>query len=296
MKVFDAFLFSYNPDILEIRLNVLNDVVDKFVIVESPYGWHGTYKGLEFCKEENLKRFEKFLHKIEYVVVLDMPKYEGVEGSLDEGPALVLETFNRDAIERGLKDADDDDLIIVSDFDEIPRPEVIEQIKHHGSGEVWLLKLPNFIYRMNILVRSNHFVCANNIIFKKKYLENNTISDMRWNFRDKFFRGQKDGFTVVPNAGWHFSWIGDEEFINKKLDHYRHETFRSESGRREAAKKLEDAISGNAEGCVYVFLDEFFPQYLLDNKDKYADIICASHLQMSANKILEEEDWGRNDS
>lgn len=278
MKVYDCFLYSYNPDILEIRLNVLNDVVDKFIIVESPYNWHGMFKGLSFAHPENLKRFEKFLHKIEYVSVFDMPKYEHLESDGPEDAALRLETFNRDAIIRGLNAVDDNDIVIISDFDEIPKPEIIKNIKASGQGSISALTCLYFKFKLNSLMLGVEKWWTNSVIVPGKLVKNNSISKIRWETRNAIVAGstvyEDTNIELITSAGWHFSWVGDAAFINEKLDGYRHNEFRDESGRRELVEELEAKDRDfAANDTINVPIDSFFPQYLVENKDKYDQLI-----------------------
>jgi beta-1,4-mannosyl-glycoprotein beta-1,4-N-acetylglucosaminyltransferase len=293
-KVYDCFLFSYGPDLLEIRLNTLNDVVDKFVIVEATHDWHGVLKGLKFCEPDNLKRFEKFLHKIEYVVVTDMPKYEKDEGSNDEAPAEKLESFNRNAIIRGLFNAEDEDIVIVSDFDEIPRPEVINSLKNE-LDVINILKTPTFFYALNSLSKNHKTYDPTIIVTKKKILKNYSIHDFRFRIRGYVENNLNDLYydnfkiNVVEEGGWHFTWVGDKQLLNKKLDYYRHEEFRDDEGR----KKLESVRASSyknkeSESFINFKIDEYFPKYLVDNQEKYSHIISNNTVEYKILELINE--------
>lgn len=284
MKVYDCFLYSYNPDILEIRLNVLNDVVDKFVIVESPYNWHGMFKGLEFAQFENLKRFEKFLHKIEYISVLDMPKYEKQESDMlydrgSERAAWRLEAFNRNAIVRGISNCNDNDIIIISDFDEIPRPEIIQNIKNSGCNSIIALSLVDYFFKLNSLNINTEAYAINSIIVPGYIAKKHPIDEMRWGIKDSLMQNQQSyantNVDLITNAGWHFSWVGDADFINTKIDGYRHDDFKSIEGRKAQIEqiKLREQVAVVENSTVNVPIDSFFPQYLVNNADKYHHLI-----------------------
>lgn len=298
-KVYDCFLYSYNPDVLEIRLNVLNDVVDRFVIVESPYNWHGMFKGLTFAQPENLKRFEKFLHKIEYISVFDMPKYEHLPLDGEEDAALRLETFNRNAISRGLKDATDEDTVIISDFDEIPNPEIIQNIKNSNSKSLVALTMLNFSFKLNSLILGAGRWWTNSVVVPGSCVKNHSISDIRWGIRDAVV-ANKTSFAnseidLVHYAGWHFTWIGDKKFINEKLDGYRHNQFRSKEGRESLVEELrlreESAYIQGAENITHninVPIDSFFPQYLVNNQDRYGHLISKAVVEQSGNELKDK--------
>ena len=110
MKIFDCCIYLDEDFLLDLRFNILNDFVDYFVIVESNKTWQNNKKNFNF----NINKFHKFSNKIIYIKVEDMP-----EG---ENPWL-RENFQRNSITRGLLKANNEDLIIISDADEIPNPE-----------------------------------------------------------------------------------------------------------------------------------------------------------------------------
>jgi beta-1,4-mannosyl-glycoprotein beta-1,4-N-acetylglucosaminyltransferase len=277
-KIYDCFLFSYNPDILEIRLNILDEVVDKFVIIEGDHNWNGHPRDFVFTKEENLKRFEKFLHKIIYVPITDMPQHRVSEVSDAETEAWKLENFLRNSIVRGLSTAEDDDIVVISDFDEIPDPKVLKQIKKEKSKDVILLSPSHFFYKLNSLIIDIDKKITCSVIFNKKMLEKYSPNDLRIKFRQANIENKDSldgvGFDVIYNSGWHFSWVGDKEFINEKLDGYAHQELRSEEVRKgiqeQAIFRDRHSEYGNS---VNIVLDSFLPDYILKNQEKYAHII-----------------------
>ena len=109
MKIYDCFSYWDEDLLLDTRLNILNEYVDHFVIVEGNKTWQNNPKKLRF----NLDNFQKFKNKIIYIPVEDLP--EGDD-------PYKRENHQRNAISRGLKNASDDDIIIISDLDEIPNP------------------------------------------------------------------------------------------------------------------------------------------------------------------------------
>ena len=134
--IYDCFSFFNELDILELRLNVLKDVVDRFVLVEAARKHSGEAKPLYF--EENKARFAEFTDRIIHVVVVDEPV------TPPECPKLIaswaFENHQRNAIVRGLKDARPEDTIMISDLDEIPDPgKVKEYVGREGVGMFDLL-------------------------------------------------------------------------------------------------------------------------------------------------------------
>ena len=116
MKIFDCFSYLDEDFLLDIRLNTLDSLVDYFVIVEGNMTWQNNYKKLRF----NINKFSKFKDKIIYVPVEDMP---------DGDNPWLRENFQRNCIMRGLKKSSENDLILISDLDEIPNPDSIKQFK-----------------------------------------------------------------------------------------------------------------------------------------------------------------------
>ena len=109
MKIYDCIIYFDENFLLDIRFNILDKFVDYFVVVESNRTWQNNSKKFNF----DLKKFEKFSHKIIYIKVEDMPGGNN---------PWIRENFQRNCIERGLLSASNDDLIIISDADEIPNP------------------------------------------------------------------------------------------------------------------------------------------------------------------------------
>src|SRR3989338_7414871 len=112
--IYDTFMFFNELDLLEIRLNVMNEVVDKFVLVESPFTYSGKAKPLFF--QLNKKRFSKFLHNINYVLIENNDDKNLLQDKMTNFVPKYIEcvkreNIQRNAIKRGLTDAKDNDLI-----------------------------------------------------------------------------------------------------------------------------------------------------------------------------------------
>ena len=110
--IYDCFSYWDEDLLLDLRLNILDNYVDYFVIIEGNKTWQNNPKKLKF----DLEKFEKFKNKIIYIQVTDLP---------DGNDPYLRENHQRNAITNGLKNANDDDLIIISDLDEIPDPKKI---------------------------------------------------------------------------------------------------------------------------------------------------------------------------
>jgi beta-1,4-mannosyl-glycoprotein beta-1,4-N-acetylglucosaminyltransferase len=132
-RLFDCCTFFNELDLLEIRLETLDSVVDFFVIAEAPITYRADPKPLYF--ELNKQRFAKFLPKIRHIIVDDLPTEKGFDQNWQR------ETLQRAALERGLADARDEDIIMLSDLDEIPTPAKIkEAITWHDTLRVFHMR------------------------------------------------------------------------------------------------------------------------------------------------------------
>ena len=129
MNIYDCFMYYDEDLLLDLRLNALNEFVKKFVITEATYTHNGTKKKLNF----DIQKFKKFKDKINYIVVDKQPPnimtlVEG-EPEINKKDKMILngmarDYYQRENLSRGLKDSLEDDLILISDLDEIPKLEL----------------------------------------------------------------------------------------------------------------------------------------------------------------------------
>ena len=142
MKVYDCFSYWDEDLLLDLRLNLLNEYVDYFVIVEGNKTWQNNSKKLQF----SLNKHNQFKDKIIYIPVEDMPG--------GDNPYL-RENFQRNAISRGLVDANNEDIIIISDLDEIPNPSTFKHFKKKMKYAVF--KQMHFYYKLNLHSQINPY-------------------------------------------------------------------------------------------------------------------------------------------
>ena len=152
MKIYDCFSYWDEDLLLELRLNILNEYVDYFVIVEGNKTWQNNSKKLRF----DINKFVKFKKKIIYIPVTDMP---------DGDNPWARENFQRNCISKGLVNADEDDLIIISDLDEIPNMEQIK--KFNPNMRYAVFKQKHFYYKINLQGQNNPFWYGSKICVKK---------------------------------------------------------------------------------------------------------------------------------
>jgi beta-1,4-mannosyl-glycoprotein beta-1,4-N-acetylglucosaminyltransferase len=196
----DTFMFYNELDILELRFEMLDEYVDRFVLVESELNHVGTSKELFF--QRNKKRFDKWLHKIEHVIVT------AGESPKDENP-WCREKHQRECILRGLDGVPPTAIVMVSDVDEIPDMKKIpyEQLPHIvTSVHMWM-----FEYSLKYLFTGEAWfgtVITNYEIFKR--VGPNYLRDNRWKF------------PYITEAGWHLSSFGTPMHVWNKMQTYAH--------------------------------------------------------------------------
>ena len=158
MAIFDCFQFFNEEHIADLRFNILNKYVDKFIIVESTINHQGKSKKLNF----DIKNFTKFKDKINYIVVDDTPK-EFIKPHL--GGESLVEQHQRNSLMKGLKKASDDDLIILSDVDEIPN---LDKLKEFDKNNYAVFSQKMFMYKLNLLNLRENDWHGSKICLKKK--------------------------------------------------------------------------------------------------------------------------------
>jgi Glycosyltransferase family 17 len=265
MKVYDCFPFFNELDVLEIRLEELWNTVDHFVLVESNVTFTGNSKPYVF--ELNQERFSKYLDKIRYIKVDDMP---------ETNDPWVREKFQRIAAERGLTDVTEQDLIITSDCDEIPRAELIDMIKQDENNyDRYLLYVPQFNFRLNymkIFEITKH--CQIIITRFKKFT--NTQQEREYTF---FWNAKPDNSVMVDHGGWHFTFIGNEENSINKFKSYSHTELNSKeiidnfNIDRMIRNKFGFEGTGSRELFEYVTIDEYFPECIVNNIERWQHLI-----------------------
>ncbi len=250
-KVFDCFTFWRELDVLELRLNTLDSVVDHFVLVESTKTHAGKDKQLVF--NENKLRFKKFLHKILHVIVDDMPESED---------RWVREHFQRDAIMRGLSEANNNDIIMISDVDEIPRPVCVGKFNCTFKQSMY-----NYYYNLKNTVEDWTGTVA------VKYGDLKKTSPQA--LRDDKWQGR---LHKVENGGWHFSWIGDGKAAKDKIEAFAHAEYDNEETKSKVAERIKNRIDFAARSqqkfVVEPLTEPAFPKYLVDNQSKFKHIIA----------------------
>ena len=230
MKIFDCFMYFDEEVVLDLRLNILNPVIDYFIIVESTFNHKGEKRKLKF----DIKKYKKFEKKIVYLIFDEEPS--GIEQVLktdNEGEksrkhilnAALRENGQRNYISKGLEFANEKDLILISDVDEIPNLEKIDW--NTINDQIILFKQDMFYYKLNLklpdLIWSGTKACKKKYLKSPQWLRN--IKDKKYSFFriDTFFSKKKYiNIKFIENGGWHFSNIKTAAEIEHKLKSYLH--------------------------------------------------------------------------
>jgi len=281
-KIYDCFNFFNELDILEIRLNVLYEHVDYFVIVESSITHSGEEKPFYF--EENKERYSKFLDKIIHYKVYDTPsdfinlnygEDKCINGIFNfvikqtnrfnraTQPDYGRDFFQKECVRRPLINCFDDDIIIISDLDEIPNPKILIEINNLNLNDnIYRLNQNMYCYYLNMLKEKNWYGSR---ILKYGKLKGLSVNEIR---------GDNSLSLEMIDGGWHFSFMGGKEMVKKKITSYS----ARDLGNNHVLNSIESNMDKNIDpffrgGLNQVNIDETYPKYLLDNLDKYKHMI-----------------------
>ena len=225
MKIIDCTTYYSEDLMLDIRLNILNEYVDKFIIVESKFSHSGEKKSLNF----NINNFSKFKDKIEYLIIEDEP--EGIMENKNNNRSIkrmnsllrIEQSYN--FISNALIDVSDNDLICLSDNDEIPN---FESINFKNSrNDIFIFKQLFFYYKFNLFYDLMPWfgtkACKKKKLISLSWLRNLKNKKYPWWRLDTYFSKNKQiNLQIVNDGGWHFTNIKTAEQIKFKLESYLH--------------------------------------------------------------------------
>lgn len=257
--IYDCFSFFNELDLLEIRLETLDKVVDKFVLAESNYTHTGKPKPLYY--KINKARFAKFNDKIIHVISPDPDDPERAKSDVEYG--WVCENRQRNATIRAIeKELRDDDILIVSDLDEIPNPSAV--LKAIKRGRPVRLQQKLYCYYLNYRCCTTPFWNVGSVVLSHKdFCHPLTYRDLCGGLA--FNSSENDaptatkvralrGIPLMHNGGWHFSYMGGLEKVLTKIKSIvdgRGARFTDEAGIRERIKTGNDIY-----GCGEWFFAE----------------------------------------
>tara|TARA_B110000914_G_C15396300_1_gene414943 strand:- start:121 stop:924 length:804 start_codon:yes stop_codon:yes gene_type:complete len=259
MATYDCFQYFNEDHVLDLRFNILNDKVDYFVISESTKTHQGKEKKLNF----NINNFKRFKHKIKYIVA-DYKKEIDFENHI--GGESPVEQHQRNCLSEGLIEANDNDLIILSDSDEIPDLTKLNQIKSNTKFTAFSQMM--FMYKLNLQNLNENKWIGSKMSLKKNFPMPQVLRNLKFK-KYPFWRFDKIKLQTIE-GGWHFSYLQKPSDIVKKIKSFSHGEFNRNNFIDE--KKIEEKIINNEDifergyKLKKIEIDKTFPNYILKNK------------------------------
>ena len=269
-KIYDCFPFFNEYDLLELRLEEAYDHVDYFVISESDRSFQNKPKPWNL--ENNWSRYEKYHDKIIYLKITDMPHGEGNQAN------WIRENFQRDVLARGIGDASPNDVIVISDCDEMLRPSTYDLLRSDTEHYFWMCRQPIFWTRFNYWQANPRGYNISSMAILKSHLINpqEIRNRMNWAYTlpENF---DQNGMRFIHHAGWHFTYLGNDDNAKNKLLNFAHD----ECTHLASRLNIDEAISANKNPIdqkdptqfLPVKLNDYFPKTVVNNIEKYKDYI-----------------------
>ena len=293
MNIYDCFMYFDEDLLLDLRLNILNKYVKKFVITEATYTHNGAKKKLRF----DINKFKKFKDKIIYLIVDEPPpnllQLIDDESQSKRGEKLILNGMARDYHQRewlikGIKEANENDLILISDLDEIPNLSEITFSKI--KDKIIIFQQNMFYYKLNLLYENFFWygsrACKKKYLVSPQWLRNIKAKKYsKWRIDLFFSRKKYVDIFFVKNGGWHFTYLKTPEDLEKKLLNFAHHYEFEKSGLKiNDIKKLmsekrvvydhnvdQKSYKWSGKSQLKKIKNFLLPSYVSDNLDKYKD-------------------------
>lgn len=255
---YDCFIFFNELDLLDLRFNILNPVVDKFVIAEINL----TFTGIEkpFYKDEIFKRYPQFKDKI-------IPIGYKINKDDFKNP-WEIEHYQRNLMGQIYNITNRDDTLIMSDVDEIPDPNTVAEYARYGD-DIHVLPQLSCQYYLNVINLTHKFWLGSCIMKYKDGFAPQSARDMR------------GYFPRLSPGGWHFSYLGGREAIKQKLNSFSHHEMNNplinNNDNIDFCLKNKQDLLGRKELILEeIDIDKYYykyPDYLLQNKEKFKQFI-----------------------
>ncbi len=270
MKIYDCFSYWDEDLLLDLRLNILNDYVDYFVIIEGNKTWQNNSKQFRF----DINKYKKFSDKIIYVQVVDMP---------DGDDPYKRENHQRNCISRGIKNAKEDDLIIISDLDEIPNPKKLKLFKFKDKYAAFHQK--HFYYKINLQSERNPFWIGSRICVKKYLKSPQWLRELKFKKRP-FWRIDKLRLNnIIDQGGWHFCNLKKPENLLYKYKnlcetndpyHFKEKIDPKYLDLKEIEKRIKqkEDIIGRNDKFKKIEINSDYPNYIIENINKLEEWIA----------------------
>lgn len=277
--IYDCFLFNNELELLDIRLNMLKDTVDKFVITESTVTHTNEPKRLFYS--ENKSQFKKFQDKIIHNVITDTPSVSN---------PWIINDYQFSNMQRALLKCNPQDIVLFGDVDEIPRPERIKEWANYGA----ILKVfaqAHCHYYLNFASKEKDTWLGTRMIEYRDLRRYKTLWIARYSKYD----------IKINNGGWHFSYLGGVKRIQEKMRYSIHQEYNNDKYNTPEKIKLAMLESRDIVGKGWKFYmagDGFLPEYIINNKSKFENLLLAKSSTNTTFKklkiiFLKAEQWLR---
>ena len=291
MNIYDCFMYFDEDLLLDLRLNMLSKYVKKFIITEATYTHKGAKKKLQF----DINNFKKFKDKITYIIVDQEPDniLELFEDDAKEKRAekLILNGMSRDYYQRemlhkGLENASKEDLVLISDLDEIPN--LNEFNFHEVKNNIIIFNQKMFYYKLNLYYKDFIWQGTKAIKYKNlispQWLRNIKPKKYpKWRLDTFFSKKKYSNLLFVENGGWHFTCLRTPEELEKKLLNFAHHYEFEESGLKlEDIKKLilqkrvmydhtvdQKGYKWSGKSILKKIDKNLLPDYIISHTEKY---------------------------
>ena len=268
--------------VLDVRLNTLDQYVSKFVIVESLFTHKGDKRDLKF----DIKKFNKFKNKIVYLVYEKEPfEIESINEADTENEKSVKSILNaihrengqRNFISEGLKNAHDEDFILISDLDEIPN---LSNINLNNFREKLIFfNQEMFYYKFNLTFLNQNWygsrICVKKFLKSPQWLRNQKVK------KNSFWKFYKIKWNIIKDGGWHFSFLMDANQIKAKLNSFAHEEYNNDYFKN--FDNVLDLFGGS--GSTMIACEKKNKNcYMMEFEPHYVDVIVKRWEQFTGKK------------
>ncbi len=288
MKIIDCTTYYSEDLMLDVRFNILDQYVSKFIITESLFSHSGEKKSLNF----DINNFPKFKDKIEYLVIEKEP--EGIDFKDNSSSTKRMNSLLRieqsyDFMMNAIKGVSDEDLICLSDNDEIPNFD--SKFFQKSNNDIYIFKQLFFYYKFNLFYDLMPWY-GTKACKKKKLLSFSWLRNLKnkkypfWRFDTFFSKIKQTNLRIVEDGGWHFTNLKTAKDIFTKLSNFGHHNEFDISG--VTIQDIQDCIDNrvvnydhladksqsnkyNANHKLKLIEDKILPNYIINNKEKYKD-------------------------
>tara|TARA_B100000035_G_C21014372_1_gene561066 strand:+ start:543 stop:1352 length:810 start_codon:yes stop_codon:yes gene_type:complete len=264
-KIFDCITFFDENFLTNLRFEILDEVVDNFIVCESKFDHKGNPKPINFFLTNH-----KFKNKVRHLII--------EEQFPDLSNGWLAESYQREKIFDALKDATMEDYILFSDSDEIPNPKKLKNLSFKKKFAIFLQKF--FVYKMNIY-NKHETPWEGTRVCKKKFLKSFTHlrkKVLKKNINKPFWKFKTEkSIEIIEEGGWHFNNLYNFETISKKIKTFPHkeydiEKFTNIENIKKRINNMEDLFDRGYK-FEKISIDQTYPEYVKKNIELFRDYL-----------------------